>query len=57
VPVDARAGGLATDNCPAEDIRIEHFMPGTEPSAQCPVHGSGPGVMDRLLRGLRLRGQ
>jgi penicillin-binding protein 1A len=57
VPIDARAGGLATDDCPAEDIRIEHFMPGTEPSTHCPVHGSGPGVMDRLLRGLRLRGQ
>ncbi|HSJ24471.1 MAG TPA: PBP1A family penicillin-binding protein [Longimicrobiales bacterium] len=56
MPVDIRTGGAATDDCPPGDIRIEHFVPGTEPASYCPTHFSSPGVVDRLLRGLRLRG-
>jgi penicillin-binding protein 1A len=56
MPVDVRSGGAATEDCPPEDIRIEHFVPGTEPTEYCPVHYTAPGVVDRLLRGLRLRG-
>lgn len=53
--VDARSGGAATPGCPPEDVRIEYFTPGTEPVEACPLHGSGPGVFDRLLRGLGVR--
>jgi penicillin-binding protein 1A len=56
VPIDVRSGGQAVDECPPEDIRIEYFIPGTEPGEYCPIHASAPGVVDRLLRGLRLRG-
>jgi hypothetical protein len=31
-------------------------VPGTEPTEYCPLHHSAPGVVDRLLRGLRIRG-
>jgi penicillin-binding protein 1A len=57
MPVDVRSGGAATDDCPPEDIRIEYFVPGTEPGEYCPIHYQSPGVVDRLLRGLRIRGQ
>lgn len=51
--VDARTGGLAGDDCPPEDVRVEFFIPGTEPD-HCPVHGGGGGgLLDRLWRGLR----
>jgi penicillin-binding protein 1A len=56
MPIDMRSGQAAAPDCPAEDIRIEHFVPGTEPEDYCPLHYSPPGVVDRLLRGLRVRG-
>jgi penicillin-binding protein 1A len=52
--IDATTGGLATDKCPPENVRVEHFIPGTEPLEHCPVHG-GDGVLGRVLRGLRIR--
>lgn len=36
--VDQGTGYLATGNCPLEDIRIEYFLAGTEPTEYCPVH-------------------
>jgi penicillin-binding protein 1A len=56
VPVDIASGQLAAPDCPPAEIRIEHFLPGSEPTDYCPTHYSGPGVFDRVLRGLRLRG-
>ena len=53
-PVDAVSGRLATPNCPPADVRIEHFAFGTEPGDYCDLHPHG--VMDRVMRGLRLRG-
>ena len=53
-PVDVGSGRLATPACPPEDVRIEHFAFGTEPGDYCDLHPHG--VMDRVLRGLRIRG-
>jgi hypothetical protein len=39
VPIDMQTGALAADDCPPEDIRIEYFLPGTEPLDYCPLHG------------------
>jgi penicillin-binding protein 1A len=55
VAIDRETGELAGAACPAEDVRVEYFVPGTEPLEECPLH-RGPGAVDRLLRGLRLRG-
>jgi penicillin-binding protein 1A len=54
--IDATTGGLATDDCPPADVRVEYFMAGTEPTDFCPTHAPSGGAIDRLLRGLRLRG-
>jgi penicillin-binding protein 1A len=41
--IDERTGYLATSQCPAEDVRVEYFLAGTEPRSYCPVHGDrGP---------------
>jgi penicillin-binding protein 1A len=53
--IDPQTGGLAGAECPTEDVRVEYFVPGTEPLDECPLH-RGPGTIDRMLRGLRLRG-
>jgi len=37
--VDAQTGGLATRDCPTEDIIREVFVKGTEPLFECPQHG------------------
>ncbi|MBR9990196.1 MAG: PBP1A family penicillin-binding protein [Gemmatimonadetes bacterium] len=52
-PIDALTGQLATPNCPPDDVRIEYFAAGTEPGDFCDTHPHG--LMDRMLRGLRLR--
>lgn len=52
--IDATSGQLATLACPPADVRVEYFIAGTEPQAHCPLHSRG--VLDRLLRGLGLRG-
>ena len=36
--VDEQTGYLATGNCPADDVRIEYFLVGTEPQSYCPLH-------------------
>lgn len=53
VPIDVESGGLATDKCPPENVRIEYFLPGTEPTEYCPLHGGGPNAVDKLINGLR----
>jgi penicillin-binding protein 1A len=52
-PIDTRTGALATPACPPADVRIEFFVPGTEPLEHCPTHRSG--AIDRLLHGAGLR--
>jgi penicillin-binding protein 1A len=53
IPIDFKSGALSTENCPPEDVRIEHFLPGTEPTEFCPLHGGGGNAIDKLLQGLR----
>jgi penicillin-binding protein 1A len=52
-PIDATTGQLATPNCPPADVRIEYFAAGAEPGDYCATHPHG--LMDRVLRGLRIR--
>lgn len=52
VPIDTASGGLATDQCPPENVRIEYFLPGTEPAEYCPLH-RGQSAVDKLLQGIR----
>lgn len=52
VPIDVASGGMATDKCPPEQVRIEYFMPGTEPTEYCPLHGNQSAI-DKLLQGIR----
>ena len=52
--VDEHTGYLATAGCPAEHVRIEYFLIGTEPTAYCPLHpDGGDGFMDNLWRRIR----
>lgn len=53
VPIDVQSGALATDKCPPENVRIEYFLPGSEPTEYCPLHGGGPNAVDKLLQGIR----
>ncbi|HSJ09347.1 MAG TPA: PBP1A family penicillin-binding protein [Longimicrobiales bacterium] len=48
VPIDAATGGLATPNCLPAQVRIEYFVPGTEPAEYCPTHPQG--LIQRLFR-------
>jgi hypothetical protein len=41
VAVDAESGLLATANCPPDSVRVEYYMPGTEPHDYCPLHPEG----------------
>jgi penicillin-binding protein 1A len=55
VAIDTESGLLATPNCPPEQVRIEYFMPGTEPHDYCPLHG-GNGVqktLEKVWQGIR----
>lgn len=48
--IDRTTGYLATPYCPRDQIGVEFYMPGTEPTQRCPVHspshtgGEGPGA-------------
>jgi penicillin-binding protein 1A len=54
VPVDKESGGIATADCPPESVRIEYFLPGTEPTENCPLHTSGAEkAIDKVLQGIR----
>jgi penicillin-binding protein 1A len=54
VPIDNESGGIASDNCPPESVRIEYFLPGTEPTENCPLHTTGAErAIDKVLQGIR----
>jgi penicillin-binding protein 1A len=54
VPIDVQSGGMATNNCPAENVRIEYFVPGTEPTEYCDLHRSGAEkAIDKVIEGIR----
>ena len=53
VPIDGVTGQLATPECPPADVRIEYFAGTTAPGDYCATHPHG--LMDRVLRGLRIR--
>jgi penicillin-binding protein 1A len=54
VPIDSESGGIAANNCPPESVRIEYFLPGTEPTENCPLHTSGAErAIDKVLQGIR----
>jgi penicillin-binding protein 1A len=55
VSIDVTSGQRATSRCPAENVRVEFFLAGTEPAAFCELHGEGGArrLFDRLLRGVR----
>ncbi|HSJ06741.1 MAG TPA: PBP1A family penicillin-binding protein [Longimicrobiales bacterium] len=38
LPIDATSGLPATADCPPADVRIEYFVPGTEPMDACSAH-------------------
>ena len=52
--IDRESGLLATDDCPYEQVRIEYFLPGTEPTEYCPLHGGTvERFFERLWRGMK----
>lgn len=54
MPIDAETGYPATSNCPPENVRVEYFIPGTEPEEYCPLHPESAGnIVERVLRGFR----
>ncbi len=54
MPIDKESGGIAVANCPPESVRIEYFLPGTEPIENCPLHQSGAErAIDKVLQGIR----
>ena len=54
VAIDRESGLLATPSCPFEATRVEYFMPGTEPSEYCPLHGGTvERFFQRLWRGMK----
>lgn len=55
VHVDTVSGHIATGRCPAEDVRLEYFLPGTEPLDYCPLHPESgvERLLDRLWRGFK----
>lgn len=48
--VDTETGALATGDCPRDQVRIEYYLVGTEPTESCPLHGES-GV-ERFFEGL-----
>jgi penicillin-binding protein 1A len=57
MPIDGESGFMASPECPPADVRIEYFFPGSEPTEYCPLHPRrGNGIIDRLLRGIGVRG-
>ncbi|MGH7470359.1 MAG: penicillin-binding protein 1A [Longimicrobiales bacterium] len=53
-PIDARTGLLASNRCPPENVLVEYFVPGTEPTHFCPLHASGAQrVLNKLVDGIR----
>src|SRR5690606_41701417 len=48
--VDRESGKLATEWCPPSLVYREIFIPGTEPTEACDLHG--PGIFGGRLRGI-----
>ena len=40
--IDEKTGLLASNNCPPMQVRVEYFVPGTQPTDYCPLHATGP---------------
>jgi membrane carboxypeptidase/penicillin-binding protein len=53
--IDESTGMRATGNCPPELVRVEYFVPGTQPLDDCPLHAEtgAERLIDRFWRGLR----
>ena len=52
--IDPASGGLASPGCPPEQVRIEYFVPGTEPREFCALHTSGPEkALKKLVEGIK----
>jgi membrane carboxypeptidase/penicillin-binding protein len=52
--IDGKTGLLSGGDCPAEDVLVEYFVPGTEPSEFCPLHTNGPQrVLNKLFGGIK----
>jgi penicillin-binding protein 1A len=54
VRIDSQSGMLASNNCPPENVTVEYFVPGTEPTDYCPLHATGAEkVFKKLVEGIR----
>ncbi|MGH7460307.1 MAG: penicillin-binding protein 1A, partial [Longimicrobiales bacterium] len=54
VTIDARTGRLAARNCPEGDVRVEYFVPGSQPADFCPLHATGAQrVLHKLVEGIK----
>jgi penicillin-binding protein 1A len=52
--IDSKTGYLASDRCPPEDVVIEYFVPGSQPTEFCPLHATGTQrVLGKLVEGIR----
>jgi penicillin-binding protein 1A len=53
--IDMTTGYLATSQCPHDDVRVEHFLVGTEPRSYCPIHSErgGERMFDNLWQRIR----
>jgi penicillin-binding protein 1A len=52
--IDEESGLLANNNCPPSQVRIEYFVPGTQPGDYCPIHATGAQkVLKKLVEGIR----
>ncbi len=40
--IDSETGFRATPRCPVKQVIVEYFIPGTEPTGFCPLHGGRP---------------
>jgi penicillin-binding protein 1A len=48
--VDRYTGYRATEGCPREEVYVEWFLPGTEPTERCPVHQFHFGISGLINR-------
>lgn len=52
--IDSESGMLASANCPPQNVTVEYFVPGTEPTDFCPIHSTGAEkVLKKLVEGIR----
>ena len=52
--IDEETGMLASNNCPPLHVRVEYFVPGTQPTDYCPLHATGPQkALKKLVEGIR----